>query len=91
MQEIHEFQRENGVIRELRDRLVGHESPELIRQFTARRKALEERIESGITEKATVREARRIGRNDLCPCGSAAKFKECCGSRLAADDARIPL
>nr|WP_275422724.1 SEC-C metal-binding domain-containing protein [Paenibacillus mucilaginosus] len=20
-----------------------------------------------------------VGRNDLCPCGSGAKFKKCCG------------
>ncbi|MGY4764609.1 SEC-C metal-binding domain-containing protein [Paenibacillus caseinilyticus] len=22
---------------------------------------------------------RKVGRNDLCPCGSGAKFKKCCG------------
>jgi hypothetical protein len=26
-------------------------------------------------------EARRTGRNDLCPCGSGKKFKACCGRR----------
>ena len=24
---------------------------------------------------------RRVGRNDLCPCGSGKKFKKCCGAR----------
>jgi preprotein translocase subunit SecA len=26
--------------------------------------------------------ARRVGRNEPCPCGSGKKFKKCCGSRL---------
>jgi hypothetical protein len=26
-------------------------------------------------------EARRVGRNDRCPCGSGKKFKHCCGTR----------
>lgn len=26
-----------------------------------------------------VREGRKIGRNDPCPCGSGKKYKNCCG------------
>ncbi len=26
-----------------------------------------------------VREGAKIGRNDLCPCGSTKKYKKCCG------------
>lgn len=26
------------------------------------------------------RESEKVGRNDLCPCGSGKKFKKCCGS-----------
>lgn len=26
-----------------------------------------------------VREQPKIGRNDLCPCGSGKKYKKCCG------------
>tara|TARA_B110000503_G_C6788893_1_gene266444 strand:+ start:310 stop:483 length:174 start_codon:yes stop_codon:yes gene_type:complete len=26
-----------------------------------------------------VREGAKIGRNDACPCGSAKKYKKCCG------------
>lgn len=89
MQEIRESRRENGVTRELIDRLVGRESPELIRKFTARREALEARLQSGETTNATITEARRIGRNDPCPCGSKVKFKKCCGSKLAEDDPRV--
>ena len=33
-------------------------------------------------KKATVilRKAERVGRNDLCPCGSGKKYKKCCGA-----------
>jgi DNA-binding protein Fis len=85
MQEIHETRGNQTLI----DRLVGIESDELRKQFKARRAALEKRIETGETEKATIRETRRIGRNDPCPCGSGVKFKKCCGSRLPDDDERI--
>ncbi|MYI88720.1 MAG: YecA family protein, partial [Gammaproteobacteria bacterium] len=26
-----------------------------------------------------VREERKVGRNELCPCGSGKKYKRCCG------------
>ena len=32
-----------------------------------------------VGEKPTVREEPKIGRNDLCPCGSGKKYKKCCG------------
>ncbi|MCL2350938.1 MAG: SEC-C metal-binding domain-containing protein [Firmicutes bacterium] len=32
-----------------------------------------------------VREAEKIGRNDLCPCGSGKKYKKCCGAPVASD------
>ena len=32
-----------------------------------------------------VRKAEKVGRNDLCPCGSGKKYKKCCG---AASDAQ---
>jgi len=28
--------------------------------------------------------ARKVGRNDPCPCGSGRKYKKCCGSAQAA-------
>jgi preprotein translocase subunit SecA len=28
----------------------------------------------------TVRRAKKVGRNDLCPCGSGKKYKKCCGT-----------
>ncbi len=34
-------------------------------------------------EKETARRAHeKVGRNDLCPCGSGKKYKNCCGSRV---------
>ena len=32
-----------------------------------------------VGEKPIVREEPKIGRNDLCPCGSGKKHKKCCG------------
>jgi preprotein translocase subunit SecA len=31
------------------------------------------------TKKPTTREQDKVGRNDLCPCGSGKKYKKCCG------------
>lgn len=89
MQSIDEIRENNGVIERLKSTLVGPETEGLRRQFAARRDALVERLESGETKSATIREARRIGRNDPCPCNSGRKFKACCGINLAADDERV--
>ncbi|MDD3301778.1 MAG: preprotein translocase subunit SecA [Patescibacteria group bacterium] len=32
-----------------------------------------------ITQKAKNDEGEKVGRNDLCPCGSGKKYKKCCG------------
>jgi preprotein translocase subunit SecA len=32
-----------------------------------------------VTEKAKNEEGEKVGRNDLCPCGSGKKYKKCCG------------
>ncbi|MEO8170292.1 MAG: UPF0149 family protein [Oxalobacteraceae bacterium] len=32
------------------------------------------------------REAPKVGRNDLCACGSGKKFKKCCGAEPAGED-----
>ncbi len=43
---------------------------------------LQENLSDGSVSKKTVvvRKAERIGRNDLCPCGSGKKYKKCCGA-----------
>ena len=32
-------------------------------------------------QSGTVRKAKKIGRNDPCPCGSGKKYKRCCGRK----------
>ena len=43
---------------------------------------LKENLTDGAVSKKTVilRKAERVGRNDLCPCGSGKKYKKCCGA-----------
>ncbi len=84
MQEILTSEQGGGLRRELIDRLVGPESSWLERAFAERRAKA---VASG--KPAAIREVRRIGRNDPCPCGSGVKFKKCCGRNLAANDARL--
>ena len=45
-------------------------------------KPLKENLSDGSVSKKTVvvRKAERVGRNDLCPCGSGKKYKKCCGA-----------
>lgn len=47
-------------------------------------KPLQERFEGqgDASKKTTVilRKAEKVGRNDLCPCGSGKKYKKCCGA-----------
>lgn len=84
MQEIRWSETQGGLSRELIDRLVGRESAELESRFARRRAEALKR-----PGKVDVRETRRLGRNDPCPCGSGLKFKKCCGRNLAADDLRV--
>ena len=36
-------------------------------------------IEKEYKDSKTVRNENKVGRNDLCPCGSGKKYKKCCG------------
>ncbi|MGM9539318.1 SEC-C metal-binding domain-containing protein, partial [Anaerovibrio sp.] len=36
---------------------------------------------AGMPRPAVVREGRKIGRNEPCPCGSGKKYKNCCISK----------
>ena len=54
-------------------------------------KPLEESFEGeGAAKKKTVviRKSEKVGRNDLCPCGSGKKYKKCCGAGKGPDDGR---
>ena len=31
------------------------------------------------TSGKTIKKAKKVGRNDPCPCGSGKKYKQCCG------------
>jgi preprotein translocase subunit SecA len=43
-----------------------------------------DRVQGDATKvKQIVREAPKVGRNDLCPCGSGKKYKKCCGANAA--------
>jgi preprotein translocase subunit SecA len=42
-----------------------------------------DRPQGGAPVKPIVREAPKVGRNDLCPCGSGKKYKKCCGANAA--------
>ena len=35
--------------------------------------------DDGSVQNKPVRNVRKVGRNDLCPCGSGLKYKKCCG------------
>jgi preprotein translocase subunit SecA len=39
-------------------------------------------IQKGYKESKIVRNDSKVGRNDLCPCGSGKKYKKCCGKNL---------
>jgi preprotein translocase subunit SecA len=39
--------------------------------------------EAAPVTKTIVREVPKVGRNDLCPCGSGKKYKKCCGANAA--------
>jgi preprotein translocase subunit SecA len=35
--------------------------------------------EGAVAEKPFIREGKKVGRNDPCPCGSGKKYKQCHG------------
>ena len=74
-----EFQREAwGLFEEMSDR-IHKETANILLKLEVRKNEEDEIVverESGIKGKAKVE---RVGRNDLCPCGSGKKYKHCCG------------
>ena len=51
---------------------------EIKQNFTA--KPMEVNANDGKEKvKKTIKNGKKIGRNDLCPCGSGRKYKQCCG------------
>jgi hypothetical protein len=43
------------------------------------------RIQERVPPQSLPPVGRRVGRNELCPCGSGLKFKRCCGRGEARD------
>jgi len=38
-----------------------------------------------ILVKSPLRRSTKVGRNDLCPCGSGLKFKKCCWNEVTGN------
>ncbi len=53
-----------------------------IRQNIERKQVAKSQSTNESTEKGkghTIKKGKKVGRNDLCPCGSGKKYKNCCG------------
>ena len=53
-----------------------------IRQNIERKQVAKSQSTNESTEKGkghTIKKGKKVGRNDLCPCGSGKKYKQCCG------------
>jgi preprotein translocase subunit SecA len=87
MQIIERTIEQNGQLQTLIDKLVAREHPGLSNVFDRRRAAAIAAAKPN--ERLKITEARRISRNDPCPCGSGVKFKKCCGQNLDAADKRV--
>ena len=57
--------------------------PEAMRSYAQIGRAIYQAIQA-VTELETLAPERpkKVGRNDLCPCGSGKKYKKCCGATL---------
>ncbi|MDD4028968.1 MAG: preprotein translocase subunit SecA [Caldisericia bacterium] len=64
-------------------RIQVQKRPVIINKNTQDQKRLKETRELEKADKNVPKpeRARKIGRNDLCPCGSGLKYKKCCGRR----------
>ena len=52
-----------------------------IRQNIERKEVVKNKVtnDSDQTHKGHTKKSNKVGRNDLCPCGSGKKYKQCCG------------
>lgn len=58
------------------------EEHEDMSQYKAEKPSVDGESEDSSTPKEPVRAEKRVGRNDLCPCGSGKKYKNCHGQGL---------
>ena len=52
-----------------------------VRQNIERKEVVKNKVtnDSDQTHKGVTKKSNKVGRNDLCPCGSGKKYKQCCG------------
>ncbi len=72
-----------GMVQE--EMMAGFQSPNLLeraRNFSAAAKTMAEKKRASDNVKGHLKTAdgKKVGRNDLCPCGSGKKYKKCCGA-----------
>lgn len=81
-----EYQKEayklySAMMNKVRDLMVGYifrlQLPPVRQAVSAKRQAVKQQ---GKQNEETP-SSRKIGRNDLCPCGSGKKYKKCCGAK----------
>jgi uncharacterized protein len=63
---------------EQREKIILHMAAGLVGAYRYFRE--QRRADAGADLPEPERGAARVGRNDLCPCGSGKKYKKCCGS-----------
>ena len=76
-----EYQKESyklysSMLNRVRDLMVSY----IFRLQLPPRRTPAQRVQS--EQNGTENTAKRIGRNDPCPCGSGKKYKKCCGANL---------
>lgn len=82
------------MVAEIREETMRHVLSAVPRREPIKRVQLAKPLKEGMagTENAekkkttvVVRKAEKVGRNDLCPCGSGKKYKKCCGAPGASE------
>jgi len=68
--------RPEPISREQREDVIVHMAAGLVQAYRYFR---EHQVSPGAHRSEPRRKASKIGRNDLCPCGSGKKYKKCCG------------
>ena len=77
----------DNMINEIRDETVRHVLTVIPRAQPIKRVQLAKPLQENLADDKSaqkkkvivVRKAEKVGRNDLCPCGSGKKYKKCCG------------
>ncbi|MBE6594979.1 MAG: preprotein translocase subunit SecA [Ruminococcaceae bacterium] len=81
------------MVAEIREETVRHVLSAVPRPQPVQRVQIAKPLQEGFAgsgegkKTVVVRKAEKIGRNDLCPCGSGKKYKKCCGAVGGTDQA----